>query len=141
MIRALEQLGYRAHPFEPERAETDEARHARWLMKCLAVTGFAAMNIMLLSVSVWSGSATDMTQETRAFFHWLSALIALPAVAYAGQPFFRWRSPSACRWSRPRATPSTPISTRRCCSFFCAVATWIMPCGARRAPSPATLLR
>ena len=30
-----------------------------------------------------------MTPETRDFFHWLSALIALPAAAYAGQPFFR----------------------------------------------------
>src|SRR5436190_7842802 len=64
----------------------------RWLVKCLAVAGFAAMNIMLLSVSVWSG--TDMSQETRDFFHWLSALIALPAAAYAGQPFFQnaWRA-------------------------------------------------
>ena len=47
------------------------------------------MNIMLLSVSVWSGNVTDITPETRDFFHWLSALIAIPAVAYAGQPFFR----------------------------------------------------
>jgi Cu2+-exporting ATPase len=47
------------------------------------------MNIMLLSVSVWSGNVTDMTPEQRDFFHWLSALIALPAAAYAGQPFFR----------------------------------------------------
>jgi Cu2+-exporting ATPase len=88
LIAALEDIGYRAHPFQPERAETDEARHASWLIKCLAVAGFAAMNIMLLSVSVWSG-ADDMAQETRDFFHWLSALIALPAAAYAGQPFFR----------------------------------------------------
>ena len=88
LIAALEDIGYRAHPFQPEHAETEEARHARWLIKCLAVAGFAAMNIMLLSVSVWSG-ADDMAQETRDFFHWLSALIALPAAAYAGQPFFR----------------------------------------------------
>ena len=49
--------------------------------------------MMLLSVSVWSG-ALDMSQETRDLFHWLSALIALPAVAYAGQPFFQsaWRA-------------------------------------------------
>jgi Cu2+-exporting ATPase len=87
VIAALEDIGYRAYPFQPERAETQEAQHMRWLVKCLAVAGFAAMNIMLLSVSVWSGS--DMGQETRDFFHWLSALIALPAAAYAGQPFFR----------------------------------------------------
>ena len=92
LIGAIEDIGYRAHPFQPERAETEEARQMRWLVKCLAVAGFAAMNIMLLSVSVWSGS--DMPQETRDFFHWLSALIALPAGAYAGQPFFQsaWRA-------------------------------------------------
>ena len=88
MIAALDRIGYRAHPFRPERAELDEARHAARLMRCLAVAGFAAMNIMLLSVSVWSGNVTDMTPETRDFFHWLSALIALPAAAYAGRPFF-----------------------------------------------------
>ena len=88
IIRALERIGYRAHPFEAQRIESDETRHARWLMKCLAVAGFAAMNIMLLSVSVWSGNGADMTQETRDFFHWLSALIAIPTAAYASRPFF-----------------------------------------------------
>lgn len=107
VIGALERIGYRAHPFEPERAESDEARHARWLMKCLAVAGFAAMNIMLLSVSVWSGGAADMPPETRDFFHWLSALIALPAAAYAGQPFFQ----SALRALRARQlNMDVPIS-------------------------------
>jgi Cu2+-exporting ATPase len=94
VVDALERIGYHAHPFEPQRAESEEARTARTLLKALAVAGFAAMNIMLLSVSVWSGNVSDMTQETRDFFHWLSALIALPAAAYAGQPFFRsaWRA-------------------------------------------------
>ena len=58
-------------------------------MRCLAVAGFAVMNVMLLSVSVWSGSISDITPEARDFFHWASALIALPAAAYAGQPFFQ----------------------------------------------------
>lgn len=93
LIAALEDIGYRAHPFQADSSETEEAQYARFLVKCLAVAGFAAMNIMLLSVSVWSG-AIDMPQETRDFFHWLSALIALPAAAYAGQPFFQsaWRA-------------------------------------------------
>jgi Cu2+-exporting ATPase len=105
VIEAVERIGYRAHPFEPERAETDEAQQARWLMKCLAVAGFATMNVMLLSVSVWSGS--DMTPLTRDFFHWLSALIALPAAGYAGQPFFQ----SALRAIRARhLNMDVPIS-------------------------------
>ncbi len=107
VIGALARIGFRAHPFEVERSETDEAKYARWLMRCLAVAGFAAMNIMLLSVSVWSGGSADMTQETRDFFHWLSALIALPAAAYAGQPFFQ----SALRALRTRQlNMDVPIS-------------------------------
>src|SRR5262249_45363663 len=47
------------------------------------------MNVMLLSVAVWSGNVTDLVPEQRDFFHWLSALIALPAAAYAGRPFFQ----------------------------------------------------
>jgi P-type Cu2+ transporter len=78
----------------PLRAEQEEAAQARTLTRCMAVAGFAAMNVMLLSVSVWSGNATDITPETRDFFHWAAALIALPAAAYAGRPFFAsaWRS-------------------------------------------------
>jgi Cu2+-exporting ATPase len=73
----------------------------------MAVAGFAAMNIMLLSVSVWAGNASDITPETRDFFHWASALIALPAAAYAGRPFFT----SAWRALRSRAlNMDVPIS-------------------------------
>jgi len=89
IIDELQKLGYHAHPFQSRLVEEEETRRAQWLLKCLAVAGFASMNIMLLAVSVWSGNVTDITPETRDFFHWLSALIALPAVAYAGQPFFR----------------------------------------------------
>ncbi len=88
IVDRIQKLGYRAHLLR-KIAESDEQNYAQWLLRCLAVSGFAGMNVMLLSVSVWSGNATDITSETRDFFHSLSALIVLPAVAYAGQPFFR----------------------------------------------------
>jgi P-type Cu2+ transporter len=107
IIAAIEEIGYHARPFAPGRADADEGAQAAWLLKCLAVAGFAAMNVMLLSVSVWAGNVSDMTQETRDLFHWLSALIALPAAAYAGQPFFQ----SAFRALRTRhVNMDVPIS-------------------------------
>jgi Cu2+-exporting ATPase len=86
-IDRLAELGYKAYPFETVRAEAVEAENSRFLLRCLGVAAFATMNVMMLSVPVWSGG--DMIPAQRDFFHWLSALIALPAAAYAGQPFFR----------------------------------------------------
>jgi len=88
LITALEGVGFPAA--ELADADTPEAgTRDDDLLRRLGVAGFAAANIMLLSVSVWAGLASDMGPAIQALFHWLSALIALPAVAYAGQPFFR----------------------------------------------------
>lgn len=88
-IDRLAELGYNAYPFETESAEAAEAEQSAFLLRCLGVAAFATMNVMMLSIPVWSGDIGDMISEQRDFFHWLSALIALPAAAYAGQPFFR----------------------------------------------------
>src|SRR3569833_3308745 len=93
-IDRLAELGYKAYPFEKAGAEATEAEESRFLLRCLGVAAFATMNVMMLSIPVRSGNVSDMLPEQRDFFHWLSALIALPAAAYAGQPFFRsvWRA-------------------------------------------------
>lgn len=82
-------LGFRLAPYEALSAAAEDDRETRDLLRSLAVAGFAAANVMLLSVAVWSGEDGSMGDATRALFHWLSAAIALPAVAYAGRPFFR----------------------------------------------------
>lgn len=85
---ALEALGFDATPFDPRLAMGSEKARGQQLLRAIAVSGFAAANVMLLSVSVWAGFFSDMDVATRDLFHWLSALIALPAVVYAGRPFF-----------------------------------------------------
>ncbi|WP_306111060.1 MULTISPECIES: heavy metal translocating P-type ATPase [Roseovarius] len=86
MVGLVEGLGYEAHELDPgtlSATATDKA--GRELLMRLAVAGFAMMNVMLLSVSVWSGA----DDATRDMFHWISAAIALPAVAFCGVPFYR----------------------------------------------------
>jgi Cu2+-exporting ATPase len=88
LVEALARAGYKAAELAEGRQDPIKAADQD-LLKRLGVAGFAAANIMLLSVSVWSGAAGDMTPSVQSLFHWLSALIALPTVAYAGRPFFR----------------------------------------------------
>ncbi len=88
LTAALEHAGFHAAQSTYAPDETAAAQ-ASDLLRRLGVAGFAAANVMLLSVSVWAGLASDMDRSAAALFHWLSALIALPAIVYAGQPFFR----------------------------------------------------
>ncbi len=91
LIEVLKGVGYEAHELDPgllSATETD--RQGRDLLMRLGVAFFSMMNVMLLSVAVWSGAEA----ATRDMFHWISAAIALPTVIFSGQPFFRsaWAS-------------------------------------------------
>ncbi len=97
----LEQSGYPAFLADPTQEAHDPA--LRELLIALGVAGFAAGNIMLLSVSVWSGAEGP----TRDLFHWISALIALPAIVFAGRPFFL---PAFAALKAGRLNMDVPIS-------------------------------
>lgn len=103
----VSRLGYQAIPFDPVQADDTDKARGRDLLRALAVAGFAAANIMLLSVAVWAGGAQSMPASTRDLFHLVSALIAIPTVFYAGQPFFR-SAYAALRHGR--ANMDVPIS-------------------------------
>ena len=107
IVRRVEELGFSARPYDPAALLENEDAEARLLLKCLAVAGFASANVMLLSISVWSGLGGEMGEGTRTLFHWLSGLIAIPAALYAARPFFRsaWKSLGA-----GRANMDVPIS-------------------------------
>ncbi len=88
LVDVLAAAGYQAADIVQAPPDAAALRE-RELLKRIGVAGFAAANIMLLSTAVWAGMVSDMSRAGADLFHWVSALIALPAVAYAGQPFFR----------------------------------------------------
>lgn len=83
-IAAIHAAGFDALELDSDSLGNDADPTGRTLLLAIGVSGFAMMNVMLLSVSVWSGAG----DATRDMFHWISALIALPAVAWAGRPFY-----------------------------------------------------
>nr|WP_298690076.1 heavy metal translocating P-type ATPase [uncultured Dongia sp.] len=93
LVAGVQGLGYRLVPIDPTCLASRDETEVKQLLRYLAVAGFAAGNIMLLSISVWLGADA----ATRDLLHWVSAMIAIPAIAYAGRPFFR------SAWSALRA--------------------------------------
>ncbi|MBB4953453.1 Cu2+-exporting ATPase [Agrobacterium vitis] len=83
VARTIAAQGYACHLFSPQEEDADQ--QLKQLIRAVAVSGFAAVNIMLLSISIWSGADA----ATRDLFHWISALIAAPALIYAGRFFFQ----------------------------------------------------
>ncbi|NBR88518.1 MAG: cadmium-translocating P-type ATPase [Rhodobacteraceae bacterium] len=86
IISTINAAGYEAYELDAGTlAARAQDKAGRDLLMRLAVAGFASMNVMLLSVSVWSGAEG----ATRDMFHWISAAIAFPTIAFSGQPFFK----------------------------------------------------
>lgn len=83
LVRLVAATGYDAHLYTTSEEANDAMRNE--LIRAVAISGFAAANIMLLSVSVWSGA----TDATRDLFHWISGLIAGPVLIFAGRFFYK----------------------------------------------------
>lgn len=101
LVNELARIGFEAQLRKGAFARSES--QVKPLLAPLAVAAFACMNVMLLSVSVWSGAEGS----TRNLFHWISAGIGIPAIIYSGQPFFRsaWAA-----LKRGRTNMDVPIS-------------------------------
>ena len=114
LVKAIaDATGYDTHLFS-DGEDSGEALQ-RELIRAVALSGFAAANIMLLSVSVWSGADAS----TRDLFHWISAMIAAPALIYGGRFFYQsaWRA-----LRRGRTNMDVPIALAITLSY--AVSVW-----------------
>ncbi|MDP1634704.1 MAG: heavy metal translocating P-type ATPase, partial [Gallionellaceae bacterium] len=86
LIRALARIGYAAVPYDPESAEGVMRKTNRAMLYRLFFAGFAMMNMLWISIALYSGANQD---EFRQFFHWMGLVLATPTLLYSGYPFFR----------------------------------------------------
>jgi len=86
VLRALARIGYSAVPYDPESAEGVIKKANRAMLYRLFFAGFAMMNMLWVSIALYSGASRD---EFREFFHWIGLVLATPTLLYAGYPFYR----------------------------------------------------
>ncbi len=86
VIHALARIGYAAVPYDPESAEGAIKKANRAMLYRLFFAGFAMMNMLWISIALYSGASRD---EFRDFFHWAGLALATPTLLYAGYPFYK----------------------------------------------------
>src|SRR5450631_18816 len=104
LIRALAKIGYSAVPYDPENAEGVIKKTNRSMLFRLFFAGFAMMNLIWISIALYSGANKG---EFREFFHWMGFALATPALLYAGYPFYRGAIGGLRVW---RLTMDLPIA-------------------------------
>lgn len=94
LVARIAGLGHAVVPWLPEDVAAADRKRERDLLLAFGVAAFALANVMMLAWAVWLGHASDMGPGTRAFFHWLQALIAVPAILWSGRSFYvsAWRA-------------------------------------------------
>ncbi|MCP3672516.1 MAG: heavy metal translocating P-type ATPase [Gammaproteobacteria bacterium] len=85
IMRRLGEIGYAAVPYDPQLVEDSLKRQNRHLLYRMAFAGFAMMNLLWISIALYSGADRG---EFREMFHWVGFVLATPTLIYSGYPFF-----------------------------------------------------
>jgi Cu2+-exporting ATPase len=91
ILKAVSDIGYIAHPFDPGRSDDVYRRERNTAIRRLAIAGLGMMQVMMYALPTYT--ATDMTDEVRGLMRWASLVLTLPVVGYSAWPFFlgTWR--------------------------------------------------
>ncbi len=91
ILKAVSDIGYIAHPFDPGRSDDIHRRERNTAIKRLAIAGLGMMQVMMYALPTYT--ATDMTDEIRRLMGWASLVLTIPVVLYSAWPFFlgAWR--------------------------------------------------
>jgi Cu2+-exporting ATPase len=91
ILKAVSDIGYIAHPFDPGRSDDIHRRERNTAIKRLAIAGLGMMQVMMYALPTYT--ATDMTDDIRLLMSWASLVLTIPVVGYSAWPFFigAWR--------------------------------------------------
>ena len=93
ILKAIANIGYRAHPFDPARQEAVAQKEQRAMLWRLAVSGLGMMQVMMYAYPTYVANEGELTPDVATLLRWSSLLLTLPVILYACGPFFRnaWR--------------------------------------------------
>ena len=93
VLKAISEIGYHAHPFDPGRQEALHKQERRQAIRRIGVAAVGMMQVMMMAVAMYLGADEGMSDSIRNLLRWASLVVATPVVLYSAQAFFRsaWR--------------------------------------------------
>lgn len=96
-LKIIQDIGYNLLPLNQQIIDKEEQKYDNNILKSLAIAGFGAGNLMLVSFALWFYDSTAMGHQTRNLLHLYSAIIAIPVIAIASLPFIKSAYKSAIK--------------------------------------------
>lgn len=92
ILLRIQSTGYTAAPYDVQKVEVQAQKERKQSIVRLAVAGLAMMQTMMFAVPTYF-YGSDIEPLYLSILHWGGFLMALPAVFYSAQPFYRgaWR--------------------------------------------------
>ena len=93
VLKAITDIGYNAHPFDPNRLETIHKKERAAALKRIALAGIGMMQVMMPAIAIYVGEGSDMSDSMLQFLRWISLIVTTPVVLYSSRIFFTsaWR--------------------------------------------------
>ena len=92
ILAAIGAVGYRAYPYDRERAERVRQTERNLALWRLFVAGFGMMQVMMYLIPVYLANG-DMTADVEQLMRLASLILTVPVVLFSAAPFFSgaWR--------------------------------------------------
>ncbi|WP_337157036.1 heavy metal translocating P-type ATPase [Pseudomonas putida] len=89
LLSELRQIGYAAHPYQPDQAAERLAQENRSALRRLGVAGLLWFQAMMATMATWPEFNIDLSPELHTILRWVALFLTTPIVFYSCAPFFK----------------------------------------------------
>ncbi|MCG8294691.1 heavy metal translocating P-type ATPase [Pseudomonas entomophila] len=89
LLAELRQIGYAAHPYQPDQAAELLAQENRSALRRLGVAGLLWFQAMMATMATWPEFNIDLSPELHTILRWVALFLTIPIVFYSCAPFFK----------------------------------------------------
>ena len=89
LLAELRQIGYAAHPYQPDQAAERLAQENRRALRRLGVAGLLWFQAMMATMATWPEFNIDLSPELHTILRWVALFLTTPIVFYSCAPFFK----------------------------------------------------